>query len=320
MGAADTHDVTPGSTISFGPLLCAAFAVVLAVTLFTENATLRSLLLVNAGVQAVLFLAVAVVPFLRTGRMSYVDIAWPFGVALIGVQVLLLGDGAIVRRGLVGGVYLLVGLRMGIGAVTMGRLTGVIFRTEFPRYVYRRDVLEAAGGHRVRAHMLAEILAQGMANASVLAVPGFLMAVNTSGTIAPLEVAGLVLWGVAWLVESTADVQKLRFIEHDEDPLAVCDVGLWRYSRHPNYFAEWLVWTGLASASVPSLLQLRPTEPLLVWATLLLAVIGASAMLYLTLNLLTGAVPAEHFSVRKRPGYREYQRTTNRFFPWPPRP
>ncbi|MHA7834807.1 MAG: DUF1295 domain-containing protein, partial [Algiphilus sp.] len=274
------------------------------------------LLFVNAGVQVVLFVLVACIPYLKTGRMSYVDIAWPFGVALIGVSIIVLGDGDFIRRMVVGGVYLLIGLRMGLGALTMAWRTGVIFKTEFPRYDYRRMMLQKEGGAHLKLHTLTEIMAQGLANASVLALPGFMMAIN-SHALSGWEIAGIALWFAAYLVESTADAQKLRFIAKDKG--GVCNVGLWRYSRHPNYFAEWLVWTGLVVAAVPSWIGLAGSEPLLVWLVMGLGALGASAAMYTTLVYLTGAVPAEYYSVRKRPDYAQYQKTTNRFFPWFPR-
>lgn len=275
------------------------------------------MLLVNGVVQLLLFSFVACLPFLKTGRMSFVDIAWPFGVAAIGLQIALMGDGDTFRTLCVAVVYLLIGLRMGIGALTVAKTTGVIFKTEFPRYVYRRMQLAEEGEGKVRFHMMAEILAQGFANASVLALPGFLMAVNDQAEFHSWEVAGICLWLLAYILESTADLQKLKFVARNKG--GVCNVGLWRFSRHPNYFSEWLVWTGIVVAAVPSWLLLRHSEPLYVWLVLGIGAAAASLMMYITLVYLTGAVPAEYYSVRKRPGYKRYQDTTSMFFPWFPK-
>jgi len=301
------------SPMNFGPVLCAGFAAIWSVAVLAKTEALVSLLLVNAGIQVLLFVVVACIPYVRTQRMSYVDIAWPLGVALIGAQIIWLGDGDLLRRLVAGGIYLMIGLRMGIGALTMAFRTGVIFRTEFPRYQYRRMVLAQTGEANLRMHGLAEIMAQGLANASVLALPGFMLAVNGTTAYSPWEMAGIALWAVAYVLESTADVQKLRYVSQHRN--GVCDVGLWRYSRHPNYFAEWLVWTALVLAAVPSWMALRAAESTFVWVVLGVGAAGASAMMYITLVYLTGAVPAEYFSVRKRPEYRSYQQRTNRFFP-----
>ncbi len=179
--------------MNFGPVLCVSFLTVWGVAASVANETLADLFLVNGVLQLVLFSLVAIIPLIKTGRMSFVDIAWPFGVALIGIQILVMGDGDFIRKVCVAGVYLLIGLRMGIGALTMARTTGVIFKTEFPRYTYRRMELSGRGEKGIRLHMAAEILAQGFANASVLAIPGFLIAVNSEGQIHPLEVVGILV-------------------------------------------------------------------------------------------------------------------------------
>ena len=246
--------------------------------------------------------------------MSYVDIAWPFGVALIGLQILLMGDTDVIRKSIVGGVYLFIGLRMGIGALIMANKTGVIFKMEFPRYNYRRMVLEQSGSRHINAHLLAEIMAQGFANITVLALPGFLIATSRGESISSLEIIGICIWLVAYLLESVADGQKLLFISKNKG--GVCNIGLWKYSRHPNYFAEWLVWTGLVIASIPSWVALSSIETSVVWICLGVGALSASFMMYITLVHLTGATPAEYYSVRKRKEYKDYQEKTNMFFPW----
>lgn len=303
--------------MTFGPFLCVAFLAVWGVAVSVADANLAAMFVVNGVLQLALFSMVAIVPLIKTGRMSFVDIAWPFGVALIGIQILLMGDGDFIRKACVAGVYLLIGLRMGIGALTMARTTGVIIRTEFPRYTYRRMELSLKGESGIRLHMGAEILAQGFANASVLAIPGFLMAVNSDGQLHLLELAGVLVWFIAYLLESTADLQKLNFISKNKG--GVCNVGLWRYSRHPNYFAEWLVWTGIVIASIPSWLALQGGDVDVASAVLGIGGLGASVMMYITLVYLTGAIPSEYYSVRKRQEYKHYQETTNMFFPWFPK-
>ncbi len=290
------------------------FLSLFAILVFTELDALANLLLINALVQISLFVLVACIPFLRTKRVSYVDIAWPFGVALIGLQILCFAEAELSRRIIVGGAYLFIGLRMGLGALVMGYKTGVIFKTEFPRYQYRRMVLTSSGSKHVNAHLLAEIMAQGFANITVLALPGFLIASNASHSIAGLEIIGIGICLLAYFLESVADAQKLVFIARNKS--GVCNIGLWKYSRHPNYFSEWLVWTGLVIAATPSWLALASVESVTVWLTLGVGTLSASVMMYITLVYLTGAIPAEYYSVQKRAEYKRYQEKTNRFFPW----
>lgn len=303
--------------MNFGIILSATFALIALVLAFFANQALVDILLFNAVAQAILFTCVACIPFLRTGRMSYVDIAWPFGVALIGAQIILFGETDLMRRLIVGGIYLFIGLRMGIGALVIGRSTGVIFKTEFPRYQYRRELLQESGNPHPKFHMLSEIIAQGMANASVLALPGFIIAVYGSGPISTFEVIGLGIWITAYILESISDGQKMYFIS--KNPEGVCNIGLWRYSRHPNYFSEWLVWTGLVIGSISAWLLAINHEALVIWMIMGVGALLASIMMYITLVYLTGAKPAEYFSVQKREGYAHYQRTTSMFFPWFPK-
>ena len=303
--------------MSFGIVLSTLFVLILGISLTSNSQPLTDLLLMNAGMQLLLIIVVACLPFLRTGRMSFVDIAWPFGVALIGAQLLMFAQGDLLHVMVVGAVYLFIGLRMGVGAIVMGVTTGVIFKKEFPRYEYRRMIFEKEGTKHIKLHMLAEIMAQGIANMSVLALPAFIIASNTSSHISNWEIIGLSLWAVAYTFESIADSQKLYFISKNKN--GVCNIGLWKFSRHPNYFSEWLVWTGLVVATVPSWLALQATESTFVWLVMGVGVLCASIMLYITLVYLTGAKPAEYYSVQKRAGYKEYQEKTSMFFPWFPK-
>ena len=92
---------------------------------------------------------------------------------------------------------------------------------------------------------------------------------------------------------------------------------MWKYSRHPNYFAEWMVWNGVIIASIPSWIMLYEKESPIVWVLLGLGLLFMSRLMYTTLVYHTGAVPSEYYSAQKRPDYKTYQKTTNIFFPGP---
>ena len=137
-----------------------------------------------------------------------------------------------------------------------------------------------------------------------------------------LRLRSLVWWfGLgAFVLESVADKQKLSFLKamkKERKSNQVCNVGLWKYSRHPNYFAEWMVWNGLIIASIPSWIALYERESLVIWALLGCGLLLVSRFMYTTLVYYTGAVPSEHYSAQKRPAYADYQKTTNIFFPGP---
>ena len=76
----------------------------------------------------------------------------------------------------------------------------------------------------------------------------------------PWTIAGVATWALALGGESIADAQLARFRHDPANKGCVCDVGLWRYSRHPNYFFEWLVWCGFALLALPACTRV-PGEP-----------------------------------------------------------
>ena len=280
--------------------------------------TLSTIALVNGVAQLVLFALVVNWPIWRTGRMSYVDIGWPLGVAVIGIVTLSLSEGSWSRVAAVSGVYIFIGLRMGLAALHMWRRGHL--RVEFPRYEYQKLRWRGAGKTNVPFAMQVEATVQGLANASYLAFPALIMGSNPNPSVSVLEILGLAMWIFAFVMESVADAQKLAFLRRMKKAgkkNEVCNVGLWRYSRHPNYFSEWMVWNALVVASIPSWMELRSAEHPVVWALLGAGLLFVSRIMYATLVHYTGAVPSEHFSLQKRPKYEEYQRQTNRFFPGP---
>jgi steroid 5-alpha reductase family enzyme len=276
--------------------------------------------LYNGILQLVLFAFVVCLPIWMTGRMSYVDIGWPLGLTVIGGLTWQLSAGEPLRVAMVSVAYIFAGSRMGLGALKLWRAGRL--QKEFPRYEYQKQRWLEAGKTNTQLAMQVDALWQGLANASFLAMPAFVIAANPSEDIHVLEIIGLLIWVGAFAMESVADVQKLRFLlsmKKAGEQNRVCNVGLWQYSRHPNYFAEWMVWNALIIAAIPSLLALYGVESFIVWALLGLGLLFASWKMYSTLVYHTGAEPAEYYSVQKRPDYKAYQQTTNMFFPGPKR-
>lgn len=284
-------------------------------TLLLLTTSVFEVSLVNGLLQLLLFTFVVCIPAWRTGRMSYVDIGWPWGLVVIGLVTLALAEGHWLRVLLVSGVYLFMGGRMGWAAIKLWRQGHLA--QELPRYKYQYRRWERAGIKDHRLVMQVEVLAQGMANASFLAFPALIIAANPSAEVSIFEVFGLIMWVLAFGIESVSDIQKDRFIRDMNkagEKNRVCNVGLWRYSRHPNYFAEWMVWNALLVAAIPSLWALTSEEPLWLSVSLAAGLLFVSRMMYVTLVFYTGAKPAEFYSVQKRPEYKRYQQTTNRFF------
>jgi len=141
--------------------------------------------------------------------------------------------------------------------------------------------------------------------ALVLSIP-FALVMNGDLQIGLFEITGAMIWLIAVAGESIADAQLKSFKSDPTNKGKVCNRGLWYYSRHPNYFFEWLVWVAFFVFSLGS-----PYG----W----ISIICPIAMLYFLLKV-TGIPYTETQSVRsKGQAYIEYQRTTSAFVPLPKR-
>ncbi|AVP96518.1 hypothetical protein C7S18_04585 [Ahniella affigens] len=297
-------------------LWCLLFLV--CVSALIASASTRTFALCNIVVQLALFLPFAHWPAWRTNHLSYVDFAWPAGVAALGAQLLVFAHSITWLTVVAALIHLFVGLRMAYWAAHMYR-PGVLTR-DLPRYQYQRQRWARAGFRSERFSVQYEIAVQAMANMSFLAMPALLITADPEPAFGAIHGAAALLWFGAYVFESTADWQKRQYTRaHRADRTSVCEVGLWRYSRHPNYFGQWLQWIALAALALPSLIALRGalhTSALVVFA---LALLWMIYLMYSTLVYYTGAVPAEHFSRLKRPAYADYQLRVNRFWPGPRR-
>ena len=287
------------------------------ILLFNSN-NFQSVALINGIGQLVLFLFVVCIPIWKTGRMSYVDIGWPWGVALIGLITYCQINTITLSKTLIITAYILIGSRMGLGALKMWSMG--LLKKEFPRYEYQKIRWEKSNKTNISLAMQVEALSQGLANASFLAIPIFLISVSPSTQLSPLEIIGFTIFILSLVFETVADYQKLKFLKEmkrQNKKNMVCDIGLWKYTRHPNYFAEWMVWNGLIIASIPSYFALFDSEVFWLWTLIGVALLYTSRIMYITLVYLTGAVPSEYYSAQKRPAYKAYQQSTNIFFPGP---
>ena len=234
--------------------------------LLLTSKNFQTIALINGIAQLVLFLFVVCIPIWKTGKMSYVDIGWPWGVALIGLITYCLNDTTTLSKILIITAYILIGSRMGLGALKMWSMG--LLKKEFPRYEYQKIRWEKSNKTNTGLAMQVEALSQGLANASFLAIPIFLISVSPSTQISTLEIIGFTIFVLSIVFETVADYQKLKFLKEmkrQNKQNMVCDVGLWKYTRHPNYFAEWMVWNGLIIASITSYISLFDSEPLWLW-------------------------------------------------------
>jgi steroid 5-alpha reductase family enzyme len=129
-------------------------------------------------------------------------------------------------------------------------------------------------------------------------------AVSATGPLNLLDLAGVALWTLGMLFEALGDYQLARFKAQPQNRGRVMDRGLWRYTRHPNYFGECCIWWGFY------LLALAAGG----WWTLLSPVL----MTFLLLRV-SGVALLERDIGERRPGYRDYVQRTSAFLPRPPR-
>ena len=230
---------------------------------------------------------------LRTRDAATVDVGWTILVAGGAIAAALLSDGDPWRRAVVAAAAAVWALRLGGYLLTDRVLSG---QGEDGRYL----ALRARWGRNAARNFF--LLYAGQVVVAALFVAP-LAAAMRGGALDGWAAAGLAVWLVAVAGESVADRQLARFRADAAHRGAVCREGLWRYSRHPNYFFEWLHWWAYVF--------IGHAAPL--------TFLGPAAML-LFLYRITGIPYTERQALASRgERYRAYQRTTSAFVPWPPR-
>jgi steroid 5-alpha reductase family enzyme len=233
----------------------------------------------------------------RTGDATAVDAGWAGSLVAIVVVYAILGPGELEHRALIAVMGGLEYLR--IAWVVLGR----IGKGEDSRY---RE-LRARWRQRGREQLTFAIFYQAQAAlAAVFSVPFLLVCFNRHHGLEPLEWAGAALWLVGVTLEGTADRQLARFKRNAANKGKTMRSGLWRYSRHPNYFFQWVGWIAFALVALAA-----------PWGWI--ALYAPALMLYLIV-FVTGIPPSEEAALKSRgEDFRRYQRETSAFVPWFPR-
>lgn len=235
---------------------------------------------------------------LRTRDATVIDVAWALLIGSIGALFAFEGDGAVLQRALAGGTAALWSLRLSVHLVRDRVLRGA---GEDGRY----RALRAWLGPRAALHFVWVYLLQALL-AAVFTLPFLLLAQFRDAALHPLQWVGLAVAALGVAGESAADAQLARHRADPDNRGRTCRSGLWRYSRHPNYFCEWLVWCGFALLATPA----RHGE--LAWL--------CPALMFVLVRFVSGVPFAEQQALRSRGAdYRRYIATTNAFFPAPPR-
>lgn len=255
-----------------------------------------SLLGTNLVLMLVLMSLLAL-PSLRTKDPSYVDACWGVGFVVIAMSTMLQTDGDPARSALVVGLTSLWGLRLGGYLLWRWRKNG-------PDVRYQRMLARNTGSDALflwtKVFLLQAVLlcmvSLPVQLGQVYAQPEGLSVLNVAGAL-------LALFGIAF--ETTADAQLTAFKADPSKRGQVMDTGLWRNSRHPNYFGEVCVWWGLLLLTVVN----APTA---------LAAIGPLTITVLLLRW-SGVGPLEGQLKRSKPGYVDYISSTSGFVPMPRR-
>lgn len=230
----------------------------------------------------------------RSGVAAWVDVTWALLVGLAAAWYAIVGSAPAWQRAAIATMGLAWGLRLA------GHLAARVRRHgEDGRYAHMRRAIGNSGSKWAAFFVFQAGLVV------VFSLPAWVAANNAAASV-PWLIAGLAIFSLALAGEAIADRQLARFAADPANRGRVCEGGLWRYSRHPNYFFEWLHWFAWVALAIGSPLW---------W----LSLAGAAAMLG-SLLWVTGIPFVEAQSLRSRgDAYRDYQRRTSAFFPWFPK-
>lgn len=237
----------------------------------------------------------------RTGNSGWIDTTWTFGLGLVGLGCAIpFGDVFIPRALIVAAFAVVWSARLGAHIAT--RTAGI---EDDPRYAK----LARAWGANARVQMF--WLCQKQALVSIpLAMAFYLAAHNPLAALRAQDLLAVAVMATGVVGEALADHQLKAFKRDNANRGRVNASGLWRWSRHPNYFFEWFGWLAFPLLAIDA----AGGNP---WGW---AAVAAPACMYWLLVHVTGVPPLEEHMLKTRgDAFRAYQNCTNAFFPAPPR-
>lgn len=228
------------------------------------------------------------------GRNDVADIAWGLGFVLVSGFSLLMGDFNSTRGLLLSGLVLLWGVRLALHIHARNAKRG-----EDPRY---RQWREAWGRWFLLRSFFQIYLLQGTLLV-VVASPVIFANTSSDTPLGLLDFLGLAIWLVGFLFETVGDWQLLKFMRNPANKGKLMTTGLWRFTRHPNYFGEVLLWWGvwLIVCAIPN-----------GWMTLM----GPLTITFLILKVSGIPMLEQHYAGRV--DFEVYKRRTSVFWPLPP--
>jgi steroid 5-alpha reductase family enzyme len=226
-----------------------------------------------------------------------VDVGWAAGLGILAILYAVCDDGWWPRRALLAVLVATWSFRLAY-FLLRNRILGA--REEDGRY----QELRRLWGARQQPYLFLFFQAQALLD-SLFSIPFLIVLGRKSGSFDAWDAVAVAVWLVAVAGEATADAQLARWRAEPANRGRTCRAGLWAWSRHPNYFFEWLHWWTYVFLAVHA-----------PWG--MVTLLGPALMLFF-LYKVTGIPATEARALRTRPDYAEYQRTVSAFVPWPPR-
>jgi steroid 5-alpha reductase family enzyme len=257
-----------------------------------------------AGVVFFLYMSLLWWVGIQKGNAGLVDFGWPSGFTALAIFNYWVAPERHPTLLVLTVLYGTCGVRFMAGWIVRNVRDGEDRRWEYWRILWREG-RGRLGIRSVASNLFFFYHAQTFATLAILIFPLVIVGQSAEVTLHPLAWVGLGLWIVGFVMENVADVQLDQHRRHGNG-YQVCRRGLWRYSRHPNYFFEFVIWCAYAIFAWP-----YATEPLQFVVLLSVPLTAYGFLVYFAGVPVTEAASLD----RRGEDYAQYQAVTNRFFP-----